>query len=142
HEALPIVSEGLGLASRGLRVPGASTRRLLIFAITQITASFILLAGAGALLRTLLVLQRTQPPFETAHVLAVNLPVMAYGKTPEQVRDFYREVQRRISTVPGVQHVSSGFSVPWRDGRALNISFTFSVEGAKRENEDLRAKFR
>jgi ABC-type antimicrobial peptide transport system permease subunit len=43
-----------------------------------------------------------------------------------------------------VEHVSSGFSVPWRDGRALNISFTFAVEGAARENgrDDPRARFR
>jgi predicted permease len=69
---------------------------------------------------------------------------MSYGRTPEEVRNFYRDVQRRISTLPGVQHVASGFAVPWRDGRALNISFTFTVEGAKRENglDDPRAKFR
>ncbi len=137
-------SRGLGLSSSGARVSGASARRLRVFAVTQITASFLLLAGAGALLRTLLVLQRTQPPFETAHVLAVNLPVMSYGRTPEQVRAFYREAQRRVSTIPGVAHVSSGFSVPWRDARGLNISFTFTLEGAKRENgqDDPRAKFR
>ena len=60
-------------------------------------------------------------------MLAVNLPVMSDGRTPEQVRDFYREVQRRVSTVPGVEHVSSGFGVPWRDGQALSISFTFGL---------------
>ena len=136
-------SSGLGLSSSGARVSG-SNRRLRIFAVTQITASFLLLAGAGALLRTLLVLEKTQPQFETAHVLAVNLPVMSFGKTPEQVREFYRDVQRRVSALPGVAHVSSGFSVPWRDGRALNISFTFTMEGAKRENgqDDPRARFR
>jgi putative ABC transport system permease protein len=139
----PDTSAGFGLSSSGARVSGGSSRRLGIFAITQITASFLLLAGAGALVKTLLVLEKTQPPFETAHVLAVNLPVMAEGKTPNQVRDFYREVSRRVSTLPGVQHVSSGFGVPWRDGRALSISFTFSVEGARRDNsEDLRARFR
>jgi predicted permease len=138
----PDTSAGFSLSS-SVRVSGGSSRRLGIFAVTQITASFLLLAGAGALVKTLLVLEKTQPPFETAHVLAVNLPVMAEGKTPDQVRDFYREVQRRVSALPGVQHVSSGFGVPWRDGRALSISFTFSVEGARRENsEDLRARFR
>ncbi|MBZ5492468.1 MAG: ADOP family duplicated permease [Acidobacteriia bacterium] len=138
----PDTSAGFSLAS-SVRVSGGSSRRLGIFAVTQITASFLLLAGAGALVKTLLVLEKTQPPFETAHVLAVNLPVMAEGKTPDQVRDFYREVSRRVSTLPGVQHVSSGFGVPWRDGRALSISFTFSVEGARRDNsEDLRARFR
>jgi putative ABC transport system permease protein len=139
----PDTSAGFGLSSSGARVSAGSSRRLGIFAVTQITASFLLLAGAGALVKTLLVLEKTQPPFETAHVLAVNLPVMAEGKTPDQVRDFYREVSHRVSALPGVQHVSSGFGVPWRDGRALSISFTFSVEGARRENsEDLRARFR
>jgi predicted permease len=139
----PDSSAGFGLSSSGVRVSGGSSRRLGIFAVTQITASFLLLAGAGALVKTLLVLEKTQPPFETAHVLAVNLPIMADGKTPEQVRDFYREVSRRVSALPGVQHVSSGFGVPWRDGRALSISFTFSVEGARRDkDEDPRARFR
>jgi predicted permease len=137
------VSQGLGLASTGVRATGASRRRLRMFAITQITASFLLLAGAGALLRTLLVLERTQPPFETAHVLAVNLPVMNYGKTPEQVHEFYREAARRVSTLPGVAHVSTGFAVPWRDTRGLSIRFQFSVEGARRDSkDDPRAVFR
>jgi putative ABC transport system permease protein len=37
------------------------------------------------------VLEQTRPPFDTANVLAVNLPVMSYGKTPQQVQEFYRE---------------------------------------------------
>jgi predicted permease len=137
-------SAGLGLTSSGTRVTGGSSRKLSLFAVTQITASFLLLAGAGALIRTLLVLERTQPPFDTAHVLAVNLPVMSYGRTPDQVHQFYRDVQRRISTLPGVEHVSSGFGVPWRDARALTINFTFAMDGAPRLNgqDDWRARFR
>jgi predicted permease len=140
----PDASRGFNLTSSGARVAGGSKRLLQIFAVTQITLSFVLLAGAGALLRTLLRLEQTQPPFETAHVLAVNLPVMSEGRTPEQVNDFYRDVQRRISTLPEVAHVSSGFSVPWRDAGSLNISFTFAAEGAKREpgQDDPRARFR
>src|SRR5689334_7185349 len=139
----PDTSAGFSLSS-SVRVSGGSSRRLGIFAVTQITASFLLLAGAGALIKTLLELEKTQPPFATARVLAVNLPVMADGKTPQQVQEFYREVQRRVSTLPGVEHVSSGFGVPWRDGQALSIRFTFSVEGSQRENskEDVRGRFR
>jgi putative ABC transport system permease protein len=137
-------AKGFALTSSGVRISGGSRRRLGVFAITQITASFVLLAGAATLVNTLLELEKTQPPFETAHVLAVNLPVMSDGRTPEQVQNFYREVQQRVSALPGVAHVSSGFGVPWRDGRALSISFMFSVEGARRENgeEDTRARFR
>lgn len=137
-------SNGFSLAGSGTRVSSGSARKLGIFAVTQIAASFLLLAGAGALIKTLLVLERTQPPFETAHVLAVNLPVMTDGRTPEQIRDFYRNLEHRVGALPGVAHVSAGFGVPWRDARELGISFTFSAEGAQRENaqSDLRAKFR
>jgi predicted permease len=135
---------GAALTSGGARVTGGSSRRLRIFAIMQITASFLLLTGAAVLMRTLYTLEETHPPFDTARVLAVNLPVMSYGRTPEQVQDFYHEVQRRVSALPGVAHVSTGFSVPWRDDQALDISFAFAAQGAARKNglDDWRAKFR
>jgi predicted permease len=132
-----------GLTGRGTRVAGGSSRRLRIFAVTQIAASFLLLAGACVLMKTLFVLEQTRPPFDSANVLAVNLPLMSYGKTPQQVDEFYREVQRRISALPGVEHVSSGFGTPWRDDRGLSISFQFAAQGARRaDGQDFRAKFR
>jgi predicted permease len=123
---------------------GSSNRRLRLFAILQITASFLLLTGAAVLLRTLYSLEQTRPPFDTSHVLAVSLPIMNYGRTPEQVRDFYHEVQRRVSALPGVTNAANGFSVPWSDDRGLNISFAFAAPGAARPNglEDWRAKYR
>jgi len=138
------VLRGNGMASGGTRVTGSSSRRLRVFAIMQITASFLLLAGSAVLLRTLYELEKTRPPFDTTKVLAVNLPVLSYGKTPEQVQEFYREVLRRTAALPGVEHVSTGFSVPWRDEQGLNIRFAFTVQGAKRENGlgDSRARFR
>jgi putative ABC transport system permease protein len=137
-------SRAFRVSSSGSRVSGGSHRRLRIFAVTQITASFLLLAGAGALLRTLLTLQNTQPPFDTSHVLAVNLPTMTDGRTPQQVLDFYRDVQVRVAALPGVEHVATGFAVPWRDGTTLDIALTFMAQGAPRINpdEDPRARFR
>jgi predicted permease len=134
---------GTGLASGGTRITGGG-RRLRIFAILQITASFLLLTGAAVLMRTLYVLEKTRPPFDAARVLALNVPVMSYGRTPQQVNDFYHEVQRRVSALPGVAHVSTSFSVPWRDDQALDISFAFAAQGAARRNglDDWRAKFR
>ena len=132
------------LTSGGSRTASGSNRRLRIFAVTQITASFLLLAGAGVLMRTLYVLENTRPPFDTTHVLALNLPVISYGRTDQQIHDFYREAERRVAMLPGVERVSSGFSVPWRDSQALSIKFAFAVEGATRKNgqDDLHARFR
>jgi predicted permease len=134
-----------GLSGRGTRVAGGSTRKLRIFAVTQIAASFLLLAGACVLMKTLFVLEQTRPPFSSANVLAVNLPVMSYGKTPEQVSQFYRDIKNRIASMPGVEQVSEGFSVPWRSEQASTLSFSFAAQGARRSDngeDDFRANFR
>ncbi len=132
------------ITGRGARVTGGAKRRLRIFAVTQITASFLLLAGACVLMKTLFVLEQTRPPFNSAGVLAINLPVMSYGKSPQQVRDFYHDVMLRVGALPGVDHIAGGFSVPWRDEQGLNISFTFAAQGVKPRDGrgDYRAQFR
>jgi putative ABC transport system permease protein len=138
-------SHGLGLSSGSHRVSSSTTRRLRVFAVTQIAASFVLLAGAGMLLQTLLALQAARPGFETKRVLAVNVPVMSFGRTPEQIRGFYREVQRRLKAVPGVDTVAVGSTVPWRDAQGAGGSLAFTVEGRARAAngaDDPRARFR
>jgi putative ABC transport system permease protein len=122
-------SQGIGLASGGPRITGNTTKRLRAFAVTQIAASFILLAGASILLTTLLSLQHTQSRFDTHNVLALNVPAVSYGKTPEQVVDFYQETMRRIRELPGVDNAAFGLQVPWRDAGAFGPGFTFSAEG-------------
>ena len=59
-------STGLGLSSGSVRITSGTNRRLRLFAVTQIAASFVLLAGAGMLLTTLLALQTTQTGFNIA----------------------------------------------------------------------------
>jgi putative ABC transport system permease protein len=137
-------ARGFVVSSGGPRITTSTSRRLRAFAITQVAASFILLAGAGMLIRTLLTLQATRPGFETTNVLAVNVPVTSFGRTPEQVRGFYRDLQRRVSEVPGVERVAVGSTVPWRDAGGLGDGFSFSVEGRVPADgeEDPRGKFR
>src|SRR3984957_16588779 len=122
-------SHGFGLSGGGLRVTGGTTGRERVFAITQIAASFVLLAGASMLLKTLLALQAAQTGLDMRHVLAVNVPVMSYGKTPEQVVGFYRETIRRITALPGVDSVAVGTAVPWRDAGAFGFGLQFSADG-------------
>lgn len=127
-------SGGTALTSSGIRVTGGSARQLRIFAVTQITASFLLLAGAGALMKTLLTLEQTQAPYDTKNVLAINLPVMNYGRTPQQVEQFYRDARTQVAALPGIEHVATGFSVPWRDTQPLGIALQFAMEGQTPQN--------
>jgi putative ABC transport system permease protein len=137
-------SQGFGLASGGVRITGSTGRRLRIFAVTQIAASFMLLAGASMLIKTLLTLQATQTGFDMHRVLAMNVPVMSYGKTPDQIINFYRETIRRINEIPGVDRVALGTNVPWRDAGGFGPGFQFSGEGHVKgvREEDPRAQFR
>jgi putative ABC transport system permease protein len=137
-------SKGTALTSSGLRVTSGSTRRLRLFAVTQITASFLLLAGAGALMKTLLTLEQTQAPYDTKNVLAINLPVMNYGRTPLQVTQFYRDARTQVAALPGVEHAAASFSVPWRDTQPLSIALQFAMEGQTPQNgaDYPRAEFR
>jgi putative ABC transport system permease protein len=137
-------SQGFGLASGGVRITGSTSRRLRIFAVTQIAASFMLLAGASMLIKTLLTLQATQTGFDMHRVLAMNVPVMSYGKTPDQIINFYRETIRRINEIPGVDRVALGTSVPWRDAGSFGPGLAFTGEGHVNgiNEEDPRALFR
>jgi predicted permease len=137
-------SQGSNLASGSVRITGGTNRRLRVFAVTQIAASFILLAGASMLLKTLLAIQAAQTGLDTRHVLAINVPAISYGKTPQQVIDFYKESIRRIEALPGVNKTAFGIVVPWRDAGSFGPGFQFSADGhvSGPGEEDPRAQWR
>ena len=137
-------SSGIGVATGSVRITSGTNRRLRVFAVTQIAASFVLLAGAGMLLTALVALQRTPTGFKTSNVLALNVPLVSYTRPPAQVDAFYREALQRIAQLPGVEQAAVGTIVPWRDAGAFGPGFQFSVEGYAKANgeEDPRARFR
>ncbi len=133
---------GSGLSNGSVRITSGTNRRLRLFAMTQIAASFVLLAGAGTLLTTLFELQRARTGMNTHNVLALHVPVN-YTRPREQSLPLYREAIRRIGALPGVEQVSVGTLVPWREAGAF-FEALFTVEGYAKANgeEDPRARFR
>src|SRR6266852_3928305 len=135
-------SQGMGLSSGSVRITSSTNRRQRIFAVTQIAACFVLLAGATMLITTLIALQTARRGFDTRHVLVVNVPAMSYGKTPQQVLDFYKESIRRVDGLPGVNTTSFGMAAPWRDA-GFGFGMQFSADGHVHvPNEDPRAHMR
>ena len=136
-------SNGISLSSGSVRITGSTSRRQRIFAVTQIAASFVLLAGASMLITTLISLQATRTGFDTRHVLAINVPLMSYGKTNEQMVEFYKEAIRRVDALPGVVRTAFGVLTPWRDG-SFGPGFQFSADGRVhvKGEEDPRAQLR
>ena len=125
----PHAPAGLGLASGSVRITPGTNRRLRVFATTQIAFSFVLLAGAGMLLATLVALQTANTGYDMRQVLAFDIPTSATGVGGAKVIDFYQEATRRIGELPGVEGVAVGSFVPWRDAGSFGPGFQFTVEG-------------
>jgi predicted permease len=133
---------GLGLAGGSVRITTGTNRRLRLFAVTQIAASFVLLAGAGALLTTLIALQQKKTGVNLSSVLAIHVPVN-FERPPAQTLPLYREAMRKIGELPGVETVAIGTIVPWREAGAF-FDAQFTVEGYPKADgeDDPRASFR
>ena len=119
---------GPGPASGGVRITAATNRRLRAFAVAQIALSFVLLAGAGALLATLVALQTANTGFNMRQVLVLDVPLAIEEMGAKSV-GFSREAIQRIGKLPGVRNVAVGNFAPWRDAGTLLPKLPFAVEG-------------
>jgi len=135
-------SNGINVASGSVRITSSTGRRQRAFAITQIGASFVLLAGASMLIGTLIALQAIQTGVDTRHVLAIDVPAPSNGKTPQQVLDFYKESVRQIDALPGVTETAVGMIAPWRDADNFGVGLQFSGDGHVPGKDDPRAMWR
>ncbi len=136
---------GFGLANGSVRITPGTNRRLRVFAMTQIAFSFVLLAGAGTLVASLIALQTANTGYDMRQVLALDLPMPGLGVSSAQELDFYQEVTRCIGELPGVDGVALGNFVPWRDaGGVFGAGVSFAAEGYTPANgeENPHARFR
>ena len=142
----PHAPAGLGLSSGSIRITPGTNRRLRAFATTQIACSFVLLAGAGMLLTTLVSLQHASTGYDTRQVLVFDVPTSAtgVGMGDAKVMGFYDEATRRIGTLPGVEAVAMGSFVPWRDAGGFGPGVPISADGYKPADgeENPRARMR
>ena len=140
---LPAETSGVLHLSSGTARVTSSNSQQRIFVVTQIGASFILLAGASMLVTTLLTLQKTGTGMDSRHVLAINTPAVFNGRTKQQVLDYYKEVIRRIDALPGVTKTAFGMVVPWRDaGSGPTLQFCADGHEHSAGQEDPRAQYR
>jgi putative ABC transport system permease protein len=136
-------ANGMNLASGSVRITSSTGRRQRAFAVTQIAASFVLLAGACVLITTLIALQRTHSGLDTRRVLVVDVPAPSNGLTNQQVTDFYKEAVRQIDALPGVTDTAVGMIAPWRDANGgFGIGLQYSGDGHVHGKDDPRALWR
>ncbi len=135
-------ANGINLASGSVRMTSSTSRRQRIFAVTQIAASFVLLAGASVLITTLIALQAQRTGVDTRQVLVVDVPALYNGKSPQQILNFYKESMRRIDALPGVTETAFAEIAPWRDADNFGIGLQFAADGHPHSSDDPRAQSR
>jgi predicted permease len=85
----------------------------------EVALSAALLVGAGLLMSTFARLHAVDVGFETESILRFNIEAPS-SRYPElaQVRTFFRTLEERIGSLPGVESVGSMFGAPLGRGRA------------------------
>jgi len=97
-----------GQAGAGLR---GSSRLFSTLIALEVGFAFLLLAGSGLMIRSLVRLQQEDHGFHPDHVLTLRVPVGTltqprptgkYDTRPRQMT-YYREILERVKTVPGIK---------------------------------------
>ncbi len=102
------------LAEGGRGAAGRFWQRLgMNLVVVELTVAVVLLAGAGLLGKSLYRLLNVDMGFEPSHLATVQVmaPETIYGK-PEQKVALYREIERRLGALPGVERVGVTSDLP------------------------------
>ncbi|MCI0445919.1 ABC transporter permease [bacterium] len=100
---------------------GKLFRKFLV--VFEIALSLMLLAGAGLLIRSFMLIKNINPGFQTKNVLSFSLsfPAVKY-QTMNSISSFVSELDTRLSHQPGVKSSGAIFGLP--------LSTTFGVGGS------------
>jgi predicted permease len=80
--------------------------------VVQVGGSLVLLIVAGLFVRSLARAQHAYLGFDPDHLLNVTLDPKQMGYDEVRTKNFYRDLEARVRALPGVQTVSSAFSLP------------------------------
>ncbi len=120
------LKEGSRSASGGAH--GSRMRSVLV--IAEVALALVLLAGAGLMIKSFLLLQQVEPGFNTSNVLTFETNINARQfNTPEKRADAYHNLVQSIKSVPGVQTAAAVSALPL-DGGGFYLGRVFLREGA------------
>ena len=94
---------------------GQQPRLRAVLVVGQVAVSFVLLAVAGMLARSLYHLVTTNPGFETRNVAMASIDLTIQRYSEERGAAFYRELLDRLAAIPGVVSASLAWTVPPKD---------------------------
>jgi predicted permease len=127
------VSEALKEGGRG--ASGARHRTQNAFVIAEMAMAVVLLIGAGLMLRSLTRLWQVDPGFNPHNVInfGLTLPPALANASPDAILAHFRELDRKLMAIPGVQSVAqSSGAMPL----AYDDEKSFWIEGQPKPSND------
>ncbi|HEX6717949.1 MAG TPA: ABC transporter permease [Pyrinomonadaceae bacterium] len=111
HSSQPDLNEALKADGRTSTAGMHRTRLRNFLVVSEIAFALVLLMCAGLLIRTVRQLQKVDPGFDYSHALKMDLglPSLRYS-TAQKRLEFYRELTKRVQSLPGV--VNAGIVTP------------------------------
>ncbi|PYL75712.1 MAG: permease, partial [Verrucomicrobia bacterium] len=130
------------LKSEGSGMIGGSGRSRLrsVLVFIQVALSFVLIAGTGLLLRSLVRMQKSDPGFSTRNVVVSAVDLFSAGYKPDRAKIFYEQMLERIRALPGVQSATLARVRPF--SYAVYSSAPLEIEGYQPpRNEQVAADY-
>jgi predicted permease len=91
---------------------GARQRLRSVLVVGQVAVSLVLLVAAALFVRSVQQAQSVDLGFRHDHVLNLSMDVSQLGYDEARGRAFYRDLEARVSALPGVETASYAYSVP------------------------------
>jgi putative ABC transport system permease protein len=117
--------------------PGGTRNRIgSLLIVSEVTLSFVLLAGAGLLIKSFMHLREINPGFQSQNLLTMrlSLPPGKY-KQGEPRAQIYQQLVAQVKTVPGVQTAGAVLSLPL-GGDTFNVGRGVLLEGKPERAEE------
>jgi putative ABC transport system permease protein len=113
------------LKESGRTTAGLTRHRMrTALVIAEVTLSFVLLAGAGLLIRSFNRLASVNPGVDTTNVLVMDLPPAAGFTNSTTLTNYLREITDNVRSVPGVRDAAMTDAPPmegWSNGMPFLI---------------------
>jgi putative ABC transport system permease protein len=126
---------------RGASAGPGSTKLRSMLVVSQLATAFVLLIGAGLLLRSFDRLRHVDPGFRVDHVLTFLLDVPAERHPGAQRAAFVHDLLQSTRALPGVKSASAVFGLPLDGDRSMFTSLEIEghpVPGSQRPRVEFR----
>jgi putative ABC transport system permease protein len=126
------------LKEGGRGAAGSAGRRFMRHAlvVSEVALAFVLLVGAGLLIRSFNRLTNVNPGFDSTNVITMNVPlIMERDVDGGRLTTYLDSLIDRVKTVPGVRHAAMTSALPMQ---GWGFGMPFRLDGMAKGNDSER----